>query len=79
MTKALLATRRPDQIPLREPIRAKRSVLTEAAGVPVAIAHDGANRHDHKLLAPNVCVDTGQATPPDARSAARPVPKPFIQ
>jgi putative transposase len=29
---------------------AKRSVVTEAAGVPVGIAHDGANRNDHKLL-----------------------------
>ncbi|MCA1698565.1 MAG: IS5 family transposase [Actinobacteria bacterium] len=29
---------------------AKRSVLTEAAGVPVGLAHDGANRHDQKLL-----------------------------
>jgi putative transposase len=30
---------------------AKRSVLTKAAGVPVGIAHEGANRHDQKLLA----------------------------
>jgi transposase len=29
---------------------AKRSVLTDAAGVPVGLAHDGANRNDHKLL-----------------------------
>jgi putative transposase len=29
---------------------AKRSVVTEAADVPVGIAHDGANRNDHKLL-----------------------------
>ena len=29
---------------------AKRSVVTEAAGVPVGIAHDGANRNDHKPL-----------------------------
>jgi putative transposase len=29
---------------------AKRSVLTEAAGVPVGLDHDGANRNDHKLL-----------------------------
>ncbi|MCA1701557.1 MAG: IS5 family transposase [Actinobacteria bacterium] len=29
---------------------AKRSVLTEAAGVPVGLAHEGANRHDQKLL-----------------------------
>ncbi|MCA1679237.1 MAG: IS5 family transposase [Actinobacteria bacterium] len=30
---------------------AKRSVLTDAAGVPVGLAHEGANRHDQKLLA----------------------------
>jgi transposase len=29
---------------------AKRSVLCEAAGVPVGLDHDGANRNDHKLL-----------------------------
>ena len=29
---------------------AKRSVLTEAAGVPIGLDHDGANRNDHKLL-----------------------------
>ncbi|MFL5837650.1 MAG: transposase [Solirubrobacteraceae bacterium] len=29
---------------------AKRSILTEAAGVPVGIAHAGANRHDQRLL-----------------------------
>lgn len=28
----------------------KRSLLTEAAGIPVAIAIDGANRHDMKLV-----------------------------
>jgi len=28
----------------------KRSLLTEAAGIPVAIAVDGANRHDVKLV-----------------------------
>jgi Transposase DDE domain len=29
---------------------AKRSVLTEAAGVPLGLAHEGANRNDHLLL-----------------------------
>ena len=29
---------------------AKRSVLTDAAGVPVELDHAGANRNDHKLL-----------------------------
>jgi putative transposase len=28
----------------------KRSVLTEANGIPVAVVIDGANRHDMKLL-----------------------------
>jgi len=30
--------------------RAKRSVLAEGKGVPVGLAHEGANRNDHKLL-----------------------------
>jgi len=30
---------------------AKRSLLCEARGVPIGLAHDGANRHDSKLLA----------------------------
>ena len=34
--------------------RAKRSVLTEAAGVPIGLAHEGANRHDQKLLAATI-------------------------
>lgn len=29
---------------------AKRSLLVEARGVPIGLAHDGANRNDHKLL-----------------------------
>jgi putative transposase len=29
---------------------AKRSLLCEARGVPIGLAHDGANRHDLKLL-----------------------------
>jgi len=33
---------------------AKRSVLTEGAGVPVGLDHDGANRNDHKLLKPTL-------------------------
>ena len=33
---------------------AKRSLLCEAAGVPIGLAHDGANRHDSKLLAPTL-------------------------
>jgi putative transposase len=30
--------------------RAKRSLLSEGAGIPVGLAHDGAHRNDHKLL-----------------------------
>jgi putative transposase len=33
---------------------AKRSVLCEGAGVPIGLAHDGANRHDLKLLSPTL-------------------------
>ena len=33
---------------------AKRSLLCEAAGVSIGLAHDGANRHDSKLLAPTL-------------------------
>jgi putative transposase len=33
---------------------AKRSVLTEAAGVPVGLDHEGANRNDHTLLKPTL-------------------------
>jgi len=29
---------------------AKRSLLTEASGIPVGLAIDGANRHDMKLV-----------------------------
>jgi putative transposase len=33
---------------------AKRSVLSEGAGVPIGLAHDGANRHDQRLLEPTL-------------------------
>jgi putative transposase len=33
---------------------AKRSLLCEVAGVPIGLAHDGANRHDARLLAPTL-------------------------
>ena len=51
------AARRPQD--RREPHRsgekgAKRSVLTEAAGVPVGVDHDGANHNDHTLLKPTL-------------------------
>jgi hypothetical protein len=51
MRKFRWETRRPARIPLTGPRGGvKRSVLTEAAGVPVGLDHDGANRNDHKLL-----------------------------
>ena len=33
---------------------AKRSLLCEARGIPIGLAHDGANRHDLKLLEPTL-------------------------
>ncbi|MGP0101973.1 MAG: IS5 family transposase [Solirubrobacteraceae bacterium] len=33
---------------------AKRSVLSEGAGVPIGLAHDGANRNDQPLLEPTL-------------------------
>ncbi len=44
----------------------KRSVLTEAHGVPVGLAVDGANRHDMKLVRATV----------DSVPVARPAPTP---
>jgi len=49
-----LAGRRSDRIPLIEPRGAKRSVLSEGAGVPIGLAHDSANRNDQPLLAPTL-------------------------
>ena len=45
---------------------AKRSVVTDAAGVPVGVCHDGANRNDHKLLKATL----------DSISIERPAPTP---
>ena len=44
----------------------KRSLLTEASGIPVALAVDGANRHDMKLVRVTV----------DSMAVSRPVPSP---
>ena len=44
----------------------KRSLLTEAQGVPVGVAVDGANRHDMKLVRPTL----------DSVVVARPEPTP---
>lgn len=41
----------------------KRSVATDAAGVPLGIASAGANRHDSPLLAPTLHAATGQVGP----------------
>lgn len=38
----------------RGKLGAKRSLLTEAAGVPVGLAIAGANRHDMKLVTPTI-------------------------
>jgi putative transposase len=47
----------------------KRSVLTEGHGVPIGLVHDGANRHDMKLVRPTL--ESIVAARP-APSAARP-------
>ena len=44
----------------------KRSLLTEASGIPVAVAVDGANRHDMKLVRLTV----------DSVAVSRPAPSP---
>jgi len=50
MTKAPLGGERTGKNPTdRGKLGAKRSVLTEANGVPVGLAVEGANRHDKKL------------------------------
>ncbi|MEJ7792428.1 MAG: transposase [Gaiellaceae bacterium] len=48
------AGRRPDPIRLKGKKGAKRSLLCEAGGVPIGVAHDGANRHDSMLLEPTL-------------------------
>ena len=51
MTKAPLGGERTGKNPTdRGKLGAKRSVLTEANGVPVGLAVEGANRHDKKLV-----------------------------
>jgi putative transposase len=51
MTKAPLGGEKTGPNPTdRAKKGAKRSVLCEGAGVPIGLAHDGANRNDHKLL-----------------------------
>ena len=53
---------------------AKRSVLTDAAGVPVGVDHDGANRNDHKLLKGTLDSIPIERPAADPRTAAGPVP-----
>src|SRR5262245_66654301 len=51
MTKAPLGGERAGKNPTdRGKLGTKRSLLTEAAGVPVGLAGEGANRHDMKLV-----------------------------
>src|SRR3954464_6075570 len=51
MTKAPLSGERTGRNPTdRGKLGTKRSLLTEAAGVPVGLAVEGANRHDKKLV-----------------------------
>ncbi|MCE1180720.1 MAG: IS5 family transposase [Rhodocyclales bacterium] len=51
MTKAPVAGKKTGPNPTdRGKQGVKRSLLTEAAGIPIAVAIDGANRHDMKLV-----------------------------
>jgi hypothetical protein len=61
--------RRRVAIPLIEQKGAKRSLLCEARRIPIGLAHDGANRHDSKLLA--ATLDSVPIKRPEA-SAKRP-------
>jgi putative transposase len=55
MTKAPLGGERTGKNPTdRGKLGAKRSLLTEANGVPVGLAVEGANRHDKKLVEPTL-------------------------
>ena len=63
----------------------KRSLLTDGRGIPLAVAADGANRHDSKLLEPtlsgvvirrpeclqNLCLDAGYVGKPCLNIAQR--------
>ncbi len=50
MTKAPLGGEQTGPNPTDRAKRGEALVLTEAAGVPIGLAHDGADRHDTKLL-----------------------------
>jgi putative transposase len=55
MTKAPLAGDKTGPNPTdRAKSGAKRSLLTEAHGIPIGVAIDGANRHDMKLVRPTI-------------------------
>lgn len=55
MTKAPLAGEKTGPNPMdRDKGGVKRSFLTEAHGIPIAIAVDGANRHDMKTVCPTI-------------------------
>ena len=67
MTKAPLGGGKPAAIPPTEArFGVKRSLLTEAPGVPVGLVVDGANRHDMKLVRATV----------DSVGMPRPTPTP---
>jgi putative transposase len=51
----------------------KRSLLTDAAGIPIGVAVDGANRNDHKMAVP-----TGVRDPPNHRNHRGPGDHPVI-
>lgn len=67
MTKSPLSGGKTDANPIdRRKRGVKRSLLTEAQGVPVGLAVDGANRHDMKLVRVTV----------DSLPVSRPAPSP---
>src|SRR3954462_375912 len=69
MTKAPLGGEWTGKSPTdRGKLGAKRSLLTEANGVPVGLAVDGANRHDKKLVGATLeSIPVGRPEPTEAR------------
>jgi putative transposase len=54
MTKAPLGEPKTGPNPTDRAEGAKRSVLSEGTGIPIGLAHDGANRNDQPLLEPTL-------------------------
>ena len=70
MTKAPLGGERTGKNPTdRGKLGAKRSLLTEANGVPVGLAVEGANRHDKKLV--GATLESIPVAPPRRRRRSR--------